>query len=212
CQTAPRMPASSEAGSVPDLPDSPAYAVDPAASQLRVLVHRDGPLARFGHSHVVIAPVSGIVHAGEKSADSGFRLEVRVDDFDVDPAAARAEEGGEFAADVSAEAREGTRANLLGEKLLDAENHPRIVIESVSLSGPRWNPDVIARITLRGVARNVEFPAAVFEAGDTITVIANFTLVQSEFGIAPFSAFGGGLKVRDALDVRVKLVARRRGS
>lgn len=192
---------------VPALPDAPVYRIDPHASELRVLVYRAGPLSGFGHDHVLVAPVNGVVHAGASSNQSGFRIHVNVADFDVDPPAARAEEGED--ADVSAEARDGTRENLLGKDVLDARHHPRIVIESVAMTGPRWNPAVRARVTLRGVARDITFPAAVFERDDTLTVIANFPIVQSDFGMEPFSVLGGGLKVRDALDVRVRVVAQR---
>jgi len=40
-------------------------------------------------------------------------------------------------------------------------------------------------------------------------VVASFRIHQSEFGIEPFSALNGGLRVRDALDIRIRLVARR---
>src|SRR5579859_4881510 len=94
---------------------APRFVVDPAASEIRLLVYRAGPLARFGHDHVVTGPVSGEVRAGDSAAGSGFRLEIPVASLAVDPAPARSEEGKEFAAAVSAQARQGTRANMLGK-------------------------------------------------------------------------------------------------
>lgn len=96
---------------------------------------------------------------------------------------------------------------MLGDAVLHADRFPRIVIESIVLSGPHCNPLVRARVTVRGTARALEFPAAVFRGEDGITVIANFTLSQSAFGIEPFSILGGGLSVRDELDVKVRVVA-----
>ncbi len=188
---------------------APRFVVDPAASEIRLLVYRAGPLARFGHNHVIAGSVRGEIRAGSSAADSGFRLEVPVESLDVDPPAARTEEGTEFAAEVSAEARQGTRANMLGGEVLDAAHHPLIRIESVALSGPRWNPTVLARATLRGAAHDLQFPAAVIQDGDRLTVIASFSFRQSDFGITPFAALGGGLQVRDAIDVRIHLTARR---
>lgn len=190
-------------------PAAARFAVDPQASEIRVLVYRAGPLARFGHDHVVIGRVRGEIRAGDSAADSGFRLEIPVASFQVDPPAARAEEGGEFAEPVSAQAREGTRHNMLGAEVLDAAHYPLIRIESLSLAGPRWNPTVTARVTLRGATHDLRFPAAVFEGPDTLTVIAKFRLDQTEFGLQPFSILGGGLRVRDALDIRLRIVARR---
>jgi polyisoprenoid-binding protein YceI len=76
--------------------------------------------------------------------------------------------------------------------VLDAAKHAHIRIESISLVGPDWNPTVTARVTLRGVTRDLRFPVAVFRQGDVLTVIANFRLRQSDFAIAPFSTLNGG--------------------
>jgi hypothetical protein len=188
---------------------APRFLVDEEASEIRLLVYRAGPLARFGHNHVVSGRVRGEIRAGERSAESGFRLEIPVDSFVVDPRAARAEEGEEFASEVSEEARQATRDNLLGKDILDAAGRPIVEIVSIALAGPRWNPTVIARASLRGATRDLRFPAAVVQRGDLLTVIANFRIRQSDFALTPFSTLGGGLQVRDAIDVRLRIVARR---
>jgi len=189
--------------------NAPRFVVDSDASEIRLLVYRAGPLARFGHNHVISGRVRGEIRAGDSAASSGFRLEIPVESFVVDPPAARVEEGEDFAAEVSEQARQGTRENMLGKDLLDAARYPLIRIESIALSGPRWNPSVYARVTLHGAARGVRFPAAVVQRGDALDVVAAFRLRQSDFGLAPFSVLGGGLQVRDAIDIRVRLVARR---
>jgi polyisoprenoid-binding protein YceI len=188
---------------------APRYVVDPGASELRLLVYRDGPLARFGHNHVMIARPRGEIRAGGSASESGFRLEIPVQSLAVDPAAARAEEGEEFSAQLSEQAREGTRLNMLGADVLDAATHPFIRVESIALAGPRWNPTVLARATLRGVTRDLRFAAAVFQQDDLLTVIATLRIRQSEFGIEPFAMLGGALRVRDAIDIRLLLAARR---
>ena len=188
---------------------APRYIVDPQASEIRLLVYRDGPLARFGHNHVVVGRVQGEIRAGDAAAASGFRLEIPVDSFVVDPPAARTEEGDEFATQVSEPARRDTRENMLGRDILDAAKHPLIRIESIALVGPVWNPSVTARVTLRGVIRDLRFAAAVLRQDDMLAVVASFRINQSEFGIEPFSTLNGGLRVRDPLGMRVRLVARR---
>lgn len=203
------MLAEPAAAEVSVVPDAPRFAVDPQASEVRLLVYRDGPLARFGHNHIFIGRVEGEIRAGETPAGSAFRLEIPVDSFAIDPPAARAEEGADFAAEVSEQARQGTRDNMLGEEVLDAGRRPLIHIASVALTGPRWNPTVTARVTLRGASRDVRFPAAVFQYGEALEVIASFRLRQSDFGIKPFAALGGGLLVHDAIDIRLRIIARR---
>lgn len=203
------MLAEPAAAEISVVPDAPRYAVDPQASEARLLVYRDGPLARFGHNHVIIGRMQGEIRAGDSAAGSAFRLDILVGSFVIDPPAARAEEGADFAAQVSEQARQATRENMLGEEVLDAVRHPMIRIASVALAGPRWNPTVTARITLRGAERDLRFPAAVFQSGDALEVIAGFRLRQSDFGIKPIAVLGGGLLVRDAIDIRVRIVARR---
>jgi polyisoprenoid-binding protein YceI len=100
---------------------------------------------------------------------------------------------------------------MLGADVLDAQHHPSIAVAAVSLRGPRWGPAVLARVTLRGVARSLSFPAAVFEENDRLVVIASFDMRQSDFGIEPYSVLGGGLRVRDTIHVRIRVVAQRRG-
>jgi polyisoprenoid-binding protein YceI len=193
------------------LPQAPRFVVDSRASEVRLLVYRAGPLARFGHNHVISGHALGEIRAGADAAASGFRLDIPVASLVVDDPAARAQEDAEFSAQVSAEARRGTREHMLGKEVLDADAYPSIVIESIALSGPRWNPTVRARVTLRGAAHELRFPAAVVQCDGLLTVVADFHLRQSEFGIAPYSTLGGGLSVRDEIDVRVHLLARRAG-
>jgi polyisoprenoid-binding protein YceI len=215
CQTVP--PRASETAVLPEpvrgeavLPaEARRYSVDPQASEVRVLVYRDGPLARFGHNHVIVGRVQGEMRAGDTTAASGFQLEVPVDSFVMDPPAMRAEEGEEFAAEVSEPARRATRENMLGKDGLDVAQHALIRIGSIALVGPVWNPTVTARVTLHGVVRDLRFPAAVFLDGDMLTVVASFRIRQTDFGIQPFSALNGGLLTRDALDIRLRLIARR---
>jgi polyisoprenoid-binding protein YceI len=191
--------------------DAPRFMVDPEASEIRLLVYRTGPLARFGHNHVTTGRVRGEIRAGVGAVASGFRLEVPVESFVVDPPAARVEEGDEFATEVSEQARQGTRENMLGKDVLDAASHPLIQIDSLALVGPRWNPTVLARVTLHGATRDVRFPAAVIQQEDLLTVVANLRVRQSDFGVTPFTTLGAGLQVRDIIDIRIRLIARRAG-
>jgi hypothetical protein len=189
--------------------EAPRFLVNSDASEIRLLVYRAGQLARFGHNHVISGRVRGEIRAGERADDSGFRLEIPVESFVVDPPAARAEEGEEFTSEVSEQARQGTRDNMLGKDVLDSASRPLIEIDSIALAGPRWNPTVLARATLRGVSRDLRFPAAVMQQGDVLTVIANFRIRQSDFEMTPFTVLGGAIQVRDAVDIRLRLVARR---
>jgi len=183
------------------------YIVDTTASEIRLLVYRDGPMARVGHNHVMVGQVRGELNVSDTAADSSFSIEIPVESLQVDAPALRAEEGQEFAATVSDQSRKDTRDNMLGADVLDAAHYPNIRIESTALLGPRWNPDVSARITVRGKSIDLKFPAAVFEHDDTLTVIVAFRVLQTNLGITPYSILGGALTVRNAIDIRMRLVA-----
>jgi len=189
------------------LPAGKLYRIDPQASQIRLRVYRDGPMARVGHNHVVSGEVRGEISLSESAAASGFRIALPVDTLTVDSPTLRDEEGEDFSAAVSEQARQDTRKNMLGPDVLDAAHHPVITIRSISAAGPRWNPDITAQVTLRGKTSEVRFPSALVESPDKLIVIANFQILQTRLGLQPYSVLGGAVRVRDAIDVRMRLVA-----
>jgi hypothetical protein len=199
-----------ELPAAPPLPVAGAsrYRIDPDASEMRILVYREGPLAEFGHNHVIVAgAVEGEVYLATPLRDSGFQVRIPVEALVVDPPAARAEEGGDFAKPLSGQARAATRENMLGPSVLDAERYPDIRVRSLGLHGPGWGPDLEVRITLRGVERDLTVPVALQRDGDRLAVTGLLELKQTDFGLVPFSAMGGGLRVADRIRVRFHLVA-----
>ena len=182
------------------------YRVDPDESELRVLVAPAGSLARLGHRHVVGGPVvSGALQLGE-SVFSDLKLDVGA--LQVDPVEWRADEGWE---PLDEDAIQGTRRNLLGEGVLDAERFPHIEIRSVRVTGPEWQPDVTFRVRVRGIVSEHEIPVGVHRSPDRITLTGSFDVDQTALGMTPFSAAGGALRVADTLRVRFRIVARPAG-
>lgn len=212
CQAPPPVtaPVTAPQAAPAPVPGAVAYRLDARNSEVRILVYRGGPLAKFGHSHVVQAGgLQGDIHVAPDVRHSTFQLVMAPAQFIVDPDDARAEEGPEFSGPLSPQAAAATRRNMLGPKVLDAENHPHITLQSVSLSGPEWAPDATVLIHLRGVSRQLTLPLAVQRDADTITITGTFSLRTSDFGIEPFTAMGGGLTVQDEVRIRFRLVARR---
>lgn len=189
------------------------FLIDSAASDLRVLVYRGGPLARFGHNHVLRAgALTGVVDVAPAPGQSSFSLALAPADFIVDPPDARAAEGGEFASEPSPQAVDATRANLLGPRVLDAARHPLITLQSARWSGSEPEPIVSLRIGLRGVEREVSLPLRIERGTDRVTAAGTLLLRTSDFGMEPFSVMGGGLRVEDQLTIRFRIVALRKGS
>ncbi|HLW75144.1 MAG TPA: YceI family protein [Gammaproteobacteria bacterium] len=212
CQTA---PVTVGAGSTPPtlpLPQPAAgavhYAVDATRSDVRFLVYKAGPLAAFGYDHVIRARgIQGDVYLASDFPASSFSLVLPVKDFEVDAPEARAVEGPDFAKQPSPQAVQGTTEHMLGPEELDAEHYPEVRIQSVHLVGPEWGPDVTLRVTLHGTVRDLTVPIALSQAGDDLVATGSLQILQSEFGIKPHAALGGGLAVGDLVRVRFRITA-----
>lgn len=212
CQTAPSVSSGAAPPSTPlptlPIPGATHYVLDAGRSDVRFLAYRAGPLASFGHNHVIQAKqLSGDVYLAQDFRASGFSLSLPVAGFVVDAPEARAVEGPDFAKQPSAADIAGTLEHMLGPDALDAARYPEIHVRSVKLLGPDWGPDATVRIELRGVSRDLSVPISVAREGDSLVVSGGFDLRQSDFGMRPFSFLGGALQVADSLHVRFQLVA-----
>jgi polyisoprenoid-binding protein YceI len=213
CPTPVRPP--ERAPSAPPAPsavqDATIYDVDAEKSTLHVLVYRGGALARLGHNHVMsVRGMQGRLWSHTTTAKSGFDVSFPVAQMIVDDPEARRAAGGDFPPDVPDADRAGTRTNMLRAEVLDAERYPTITLESVNVAGARTNPQVTARVTIRDVRREVSLQPPVSIEADRKTVRGELDLLQSDFGIRPFSAALGALTVQDRLHVKFNVVAQQR--
>jgi len=183
------------------------FRVDAAASRVRFIVRRGGTLARLGHNHVILARrIDGAVRWAADPTRSTVELSLPVDGFEVDPADERAALGEGFGP-VPESAVKGTRANMLGEKVLDAARFPEVRVHTVRVAPATDGYLLTLRIELYGTRRDLTVPVSVTRTDDRLRAQANFTIKQTDFGMTPLSVLGGALQVEDAVAVRVDLVA-----
>jgi len=176
------------------------FRVDSDASWLRVLATPDGPLRRFGHYHVISHHgISGTVEVTPDPLESTFNLEIVVADFDVDDPALRALEGEDFEKEVPQKDIDGTKGNMLGEKLLNGEQFPTIQIQSSAIEGSLPDVNIVTRITVIGMEQTVTFPASIVLTDDSFAASGQLDLTHGELGLSPFTAMGGALSVGDVL-------------
>lgn len=180
----------------------PVYRIDPARSRVVVHVHRGGPLARFGHDHVVaIRSVRGYA----AFAPSGARADLYAPlaELTVDEPVLRAEAGLDTTpspADI-----EATRRNML-ERVLEVERFPFVAVRLEAGAGDAGR--YRAEVSLHGVTRTVALAARLHESGGgLLQANGQFAVRQTDFGITPFSLLGGALRVEDRLDVAFELHA-----
>lgn len=187
------------------------YRVDAAESRVRVLVYRGGTLAAAGHNHVV---VPGTLRGAVRLPPDGIEgahvdIAVPLADLEVDPAQARQAVGGSFGGEVDEEARRGTRENMLGADVLDADRYPMLGLRVRETAGELPRPVLRVQVFLHGWQRTVTVPAVVGVTGDRLRASGRFAIRQSWFGVEPFSALGGALRVQDWLVVEFDVAATR---
>jgi hypothetical protein len=206
----PRRPPPATPPAVPlSVPAASVYRLDPRRSELRILVYRAGPLARFGHNHVIVSrDLAGEVRlaAADSYAGAEFDVSLPVADLAVDEPAARLQEGADFATRPTAADIDGTRRRLLGPQVLDAAAFPTLRVRGTTALLPTG---LVARgsFEVHGRATELSVPLSVAAEGDTLTVGGQFSVSQAALGISPFSVGLGALAVRDEVEVRFRIVA-----
>jgi len=183
------------------------FRLDPTRTRIDIVVRRDGPLARFGHDHVLtVQDPEGFLVLD--SADSGPRADVRFrpDQLSVDAAEAR--ERHDLDTEPDAAAIEGTRKNLLAY-VLDAESWPwtTLALRDFELRGDLYS----ARLTVRinGTESSVRHSFSLQRNEARVTVKGFLVMRQTDLGIEPFSTLGGGLRVADPMEIHYHLEASR---
>ncbi len=184
------------------------YAIEPQSSSITLRVYRDGPLARFGHNHVIaIEQIEGVVYREAEIAQSEVEMSFPVAHMQVDAPDERAKAGADFPGALTPEAVAGTRANMLGPQLLAANEYPRIALRSIAVSGQWPELQLIVEVKLRTFTSQIVLPVRMNEKGDMLIAEGGTKLSQVQMGLTPYSVLGGGLRVSDTVDVQFHIVA-----
>ncbi len=180
--------------------------MDTRQSRIELRVYRGGRLARLGHNHVIeVRELRGglkITRQGAGIAQLGFDVARMI----VDDPAARARAGAEFDSRPGAKAVEGTRRNMLGERVLDAANWPQVTIAARIADMAAKEPLARLHLGVRGVGCLYEVPVEITRERDEIRVTGTLPLRQSDFGIEPFAVLAGALQVRDEFEAEFLIV------
>lgn len=184
------------------------YDVVAAESLLQIKVYRGGPLARFGHNHVIGGPVlTGQVAVADDLSESRVSLSIDLASMQVDLPQWRRQAGDDFTSVPSEDDIAGTRENMLGPKVLDVASYPEAHVEIAGILGAAPDFSVLARITLKGGTRSLPVPVHLETSAGKIVASGKFKLTQSDFGLEPFSVLLGALSVQDELDILYSVVA-----
>lgn len=184
------------------------HVIDPAQSELRLFVYRDGSLAHLGHNHVISSTnLGGEVWLGREPEESVLQVRLPLESLEVDRPDMRAEAGEDFPGELDAAAIEGTRNNMLGERLLNADGYPVIYMTSRRVTGTLPALRIEFSVRVRGRDFPLHVPVSVDMRDGRIVADATFSLDQTALGLEPYSVMLGALAVRDRVDARVHIVA-----
>jgi hypothetical protein len=183
-------------------PDEPTvYAVDAAASDIHWRVYKAGTLSRFGHNHVVsVGELSGQVTSDADSGAGTVELTIPVAGLVVDDPALRSLYGEDFSSKPSEDDIAGTRKNMLGDKVLDAEKYPMLAIRGRVDEGAPEVATLAVTVELLGRSIPLSVPCSITVDGDALTASGEFRLTHAELGMEPFSVMLGALAVGPELD------------
>lgn len=184
------------------------YDVIPEYSHIHLYVYRAGALAKLGHNHVISTrDVQGKIYRHPMPEKSGMLMRLPVTSFEIDNPALRSAAGEQFNSVPSTQDINGTRDNMLGEKVLNAAEYPYIDIASVLVNKTASHYLALLRFTVAGNTRDIQVPFAIEQTGNQITISGSTRIKQSDLGLTPFSILMGAISVQDEMDVEFHLVA-----
>jgi hypothetical protein len=185
------------------------YEVISSESLLIVRVYRGGTLARAGHNHIVAShDVAGSIHVAQDLARSSCELSFPVAALTVDEAELRAAQGPDFAGDVPESAKAGTRHNMLGPAVLNADAYPLIKLKCAGFESDGEHLLAHLQVEVRDHRSEFTVPVSYTLSSSELLAQGELPLKQTDLGLAPFTALLGALAVQDEMQLQFHIVAR----
>ncbi len=103
------------------------------------------------------------------------------------------------------------------EEVLEVDKYPEITFSSTNISASRigdgrYRARIIGDVTLHGVTqKSVWISSEVTIAGGTLRAKGEFSLKQKDFGIKPFTAAGGTIKLKNELKFSFDIAGEKEG-
>lgn len=183
-------------------PAQTAYRFSAPKSTLEIEASKAGLFSAFGHDHVVQAKdFSGVVQFDpNKIENASVSLHVVSQSLTVvDPGASPAD-------------KQQVQTTMQSDAVLDAARYPYISFDSTRVGkiehqGDGWRVTIDGTLELHGVEKPVSFPVTVSLHGDDLVAEGDAIILQSDYGIKPFKAAGGAVKVKDRLRIHFDIRA-----
>lgn len=180
------------------------FRILPEESLVLVRVGRAGAMANMGHDHAVAGKdIQGFVEFAADPSASRADIAMPLKNLVVDQAAYRKRLN--LDAEPSSDDIAGTYSNM--RRVLETEQFPWVKVEARFTSANSVPPELAASITMHGIAREFIVPVQIDVNEERLSVSGRLTLTHSDFGLTPFSAAGGLVRVADELLVEFELAA-----
>ena len=183
------------------------YRIHTSESNVLIRVGRAGRMKNLGHDHVIASEnVEGLVMLHDDPAESRADLLIPLQLLIVDKTEYREQMGLE--GEMTESAIEGTSRNMQ-DKVLESEMYPWVQI-SARFSSAQSDPPILdVSVTLHGATFGYAVPVELQIDPERVVIKGEMTMQHADFGLTPFSAAGGLIKVAEQLQLRFMLVAHR---
>jgi polyisoprenoid-binding protein YceI len=177
------------------------YTLDPAKSNFVVQAFSTGLLSAFAHDpKIAVRDFAGEAEFVPAEVNlQGARMRIRVVSDSLQPI------------DDISDADKQEIHRRMGAEVLHSDRFPEIVYEcsriTGSASGDRYWAALNGQLTLCGVTRPLLISARVVVNGSSLRASGEFSLRQSEFGIAPVAAAAGTIRVKDEVKCTFDILA-----
>ncbi|MEW5853460.1 MAG: YceI family protein [Myxococcota bacterium] len=183
------------------------YKVDPAKSSLVVQTFIGGMAGSLGHDHIVNATdYSGTIKFDPAAPDgTAVNVEVKTASLKADVPEVRKRFG--YEKGPNEKDRAEIESNMRAENQLHTSKYPTMSFVSTKVTKQGEGQFLVAgKLTIRGVTKDVSFPAKVVVEGNTVRGTGQLKFNQSSFGYSPYSAALGALKNKDEVVLHLDLV------
>ena len=181
------------------------YLIDPKRSTFTIQAFSTGLLSAFGHNPRIAArDVQGEVEFATTAGtiqDASLHLRIGADSLEVID-------------DISEKDRREIERQMK-QDVLETEHYSEILYESSQVTangtGDRFWVTLKGELTLHGETHVQPVSARVVLSGDSLRASGEFTVRQSDYGIAPVKVAGGAIKLKDEVKCTFDIVARKQG-
>jgi len=177
------------------------FLIDRTASRFTVQAFATGLLSSFGHNPTIgIGDFVGEVQFVPQSYEKAhLRLTLQTANLEI-------------LDEMKNDDRKKIEQTMY-QDVLEVQRFPEAVFESKEITVQKLSKDLLtARIagdlTFHGVTQSQSVDARVADMGLMLRVSGEFSLLQSDYDIKPFSFAGGALRLKDELKFKFELVAR----